>query len=320
MNTINSNDLNGQSKNEVLAQNLAMQNLSTIITLSKLCKKVARLSGNRDLNPKIIKEKKVSLKENGQLIPAVIVNAIDALNVGLDVVDFETGKPVTEGNASEYVVLIDANHRYKAHLELKEEDKNYKGEFYFIYPLNSQVSITKMLPEINIATNPWKGAAYGKGAKMMCKESLPLLDAINELTDKGYSLDAACKWLTFKSEINKTVLADAMNGKINEKLKRTNGIDRGKRLLSAATGTLDESILKTRTIADWIISKYEKVDDIDKVNIINDIESFFKSLSRTDVTTIEKAKGKRGESTKEQIIYKRLNELFDNYIINKIAA
>ncbi len=323
MNTLNVNtasEVMNATVNEMGAQNAVMNNLSTIIALSKLGKKVARLSRNRDLNPKIIKEKKASLKENGLLVPAIIVDATDTLKADLGIVDFETGKIITEESASDYIVLIDANHRYKAHLELIEEDKDYKGEFYLIYPLNSEIAITKILSEINIRTNPWKGPDYGKGAKLNCKENLPLLDAINELTTKGYSLNAAVQWFTFKSEVNKNVLADAMNGKISEKLKYINGIKRGEKLLSAAKEAFDENILKTRTIIDWIIGKYEKADDTDKVNIINDIESFFKSLSREDVTPIEKAKGKRGESTKEQIIYKKLNELFNNYLNNKVAA
>lgn len=211
--------------NEVASEGVSAQpvtkaqvkNNMMIIALSYLLqqgKKVARLAGNRDLDLKVVKAKKSSLKENGLLIPAVIVDANDAIDQGLEIVDFETGEAVPKDNASDYVVLVDANHRYQAHLELKKEDKEYTGEFYFIYPLNSEVIIAKMLAVINIATNGWKGKDFGKGAKMMCKDQLPLLDAINELTAKGYSLDAACKWLTFKCEVNKSVLADAMNGRL----------------------------------------------------------------------------------------------------------
>lgn len=288
-----------------------------IIALSYLlqqCKKVARLTGNRDLDPNVVKTKKASLKENGLLIPAVIVDAKDAIKQGLEVVDFETGEAVTDENASDYVVLVDANHRYQAHLELIKEDKEYTGEFYFIYPLNPKVIIAKMLAVINIATNGWKGRDFGKGAKMMCNEKLPLLDAINELTAKGYSLDAACKWLTFKGEVNKSVLADAMNGEISSKLKYTTGIERGHKLLAAAKSAFDEKVLMTRTIVDWVICKYDNAIDEEKATIITTMESFFKSLKRDDVKPIEIAKGKKGESTKEQIIYGKLDELFNDYL------
>nr|WP_320037804.1 hypothetical protein [uncultured Bacteroides sp.] len=294
-----------------------------ILTESELLKsgkKIARLVGNRDIDLKVVKAKKVSLKENGLLIPAVIVDAIDAIKQGLEVVDFETGEAVTEDNASDYVVLVDASHRYQAHLELKEEDKEYTGEFYFIYPLNLEVIIAKMLAVINIATNGWKGKDFGKGAIMICKEQLPLLDAINELTANGYSLDSACKWLTFKCEVSKSVLADVMNGKVCDKLRLINGIERGHRLINAAKSGLDEKVLMTRTIPDWIISKYDKADDGSKVTVVNEIENFFKSLVRSDATLIETAKGKKGESTKEQIIYGKLDDLLNNYRNNTKEA
>ncbi len=293
-----------------------VKNVMQIVALSHLLgqgMKVGRLAGNRDFDSKVVKAKKASLKKNGLMIPAVVVNADEAIRQGLEVVDFATGNPVTSEEASKYIVLVDANHRYKAHLELQSEDEEYTGEFYFIYPLNSEVVIAKMLAVINVDTNGWRGKDFGKGAKMMCKESLPLLDAINELTTDGYSLNSASEWLTFKCEINAKVLAEAMNGNISEKLKNTTGIERGKKLLSTAQKAFDEKVLKTRNIPDWIISKYDKAVDEDKATIINTIVSFFESLTRAEVVTIEAAKGERGKTTKEQIIYSKLDELFEAY-------
>jgi len=291
-----------------------MEKLFSVKTLQEEGKKVARLAGNRDLNVKIVNSKKSSMKTNGLLVPAIIVDATDALKADLEVIDFTSKEVVTVANASEYVVLIDANHRYQAHTELLSEEKDYNKEFFLMYPLNSELSIPKMLAEINTATSAWKGSDFGKGAKMLCSEQLPLLDAINELTSKGYSLDAACKWLTFMNKINKTVLANAMDGIIADSLRTTSGIKRGKSLLEAALSAFDEGVLKTRTIVDWVISKYDKADDPNKVEIISTINSFFKSLTRKEVTLIESAKGKRGSLSKEQVIYNNLNELFDKFL------
>ena len=143
-------------------------------------KKVARLEGNRDLNEKAIKSKMKSMKVYGQLVPAIVVDAEVAQEQGLKVVDFVSGEVITEANAKDYVVLLDANHRYDAHLRLvagnekanTEEDK-YTEEFYFVYALNPSVAIDKALAEINIATTPWKGADYVKGVKMMMDAELP---------------------------------------------------------------------------------------------------------------------------------------------------
>lgn len=293
-----------------------MEKLINFKDLQNEGKKIARLSGNRNLNEKIVKSKKTSMKSNGLLIPAIIVDAADALKAGLEVIDFISKEVVTEANASQYVVLIDANHRYQAHIELMSEDSEYNKEFFLMYPLNSELSIPKMLAEINTATSAWKGADYGKGAKMMCAQQIPLLDAINELTSKGYSLDSACKWLTFSNKINKSVLSKAMNGEISNDLDKDteSGIQRGKNILNAATSVLDEKVLKTRIIIDWVIQKFLKRKGNDITNFEETFVKFFKSLDRKDAESIEKAKGKRGESTKEQMIYTRLELLYNKFL------
>ena len=169
--------------------------LLKVIALSTLLErgfKIARLSGNRNFDEKVVKAKMKSMKANGMLVPAIIVDAMIVIEAGLEIVDFETGEIISGADAARYVVLVDANHRYKAHLnlleankELKDEEK-YKGEFYLIYALNEEIAVSRMFSEINICTNPWKGGDFPKGAKMACKEELPLLDFIVELTEQGY--------------------------------------------------------------------------------------------------------------------------------------
>lgn len=292
----------------------------TLLTLEVLASKgikIARLAGNRDLKEKSIKAKKKSLKKCGMLIPAIIVSAKDALGAGLDVVDFETEKAVSYDNANQYVVLVDGSHRCAAHIELIKEngslksEEPYTGEFYMMYPLN-QMGIAAMLTEINTATDPWKGGDYGKGASMLnARKELPLLDFVNDLTSKGYSLEAASKWATLAGKVNRAMLAKAMNGEIADILTKNNGLDRGRRLLDAAKEGFGEDFLKTRTLPDWVISKYEDADDAVKVDVISNIESFFKGMVRKDADAIEQAKGKRGGDTREAIINRELSRLFD---------
>lgn len=291
-----------------------------IMTLTELANngvKIARLAGNRDLNEKAVKAKMKSMKEYGQLVPAIIVDASIALEQELKVVDFITGETVTD--AENYVVLLDANHRYEAHLRLlkgnetAKPEEHYKGEFYFVYSLNPSVGVDKALAEINIATTPWKGADYVKGVKMMVEEDLPTLDFISELTSVGYSLDAASKWATFSGKVNKTVLVKAINGNIDEILTKTKGIKRGRRLIEAAKKSFNEEFLKSRVFIDWIIAKYEDVEDGEQAILINNIVNFLSSIQREQVDKIEKAKGTKGGKTKETIIYEELNALWAKY-------
>ena len=64
----------------------------SLTELTEQGKKIGRLPLNRRLNPSIIKAKMKSIKENGLLMPAVIVDAKDVKD--LEVVDFETGEKV----------------------------------------------------------------------------------------------------------------------------------------------------------------------------------------------------------------------------------
>lgn len=295
--------------------------LLKVIALSTLLDKgfkIARLSGNRNFDEKVVKAKMKSMKANGMLVPAIIVPAKKVIEAGLEIVDFETGEIISGADAARYVVLVDANHRYKAHLNLLEANKDlkdeekYKGEFYLIYALNEEIAVSRMFSEINICTNPWKGGDFPKGAKMACKEELPLLDFIVELTEQGYPLPTASKWGTFKAGITKEIMADAMAGKISDKLRKTNGLERGRRLLKAAEH-LSKEILKSRTLIDWIIYQYDEADDDQKGATIDNLFKFFSSLNKEKAEQIEKAKGQRGGDTKETIINRLLNNFYEQY-------
>ena len=288
---------------------LALQVLTLAVLASKGIK-IARLSGNRNFDEKVVKAKMKSMKANGMLVPAIIVDAKKVIEAGLEIVDFETGEIISGADAARYVVLVDANHRYKAHLnlleankELKDEEK-YKGEFYLIYALNEEIAVSRMFSEINICTNPWKGGDFPKGAKMACKE---------ELTEQGYPLPTASKWGTFKAGITKEIMADAMAGKISDKLRKTNGLERGRRLLKAVAEHLSKEILKSRILIDWIIYQYDEADDDQKGATIDNLFKFFSSLNKEKAEQIEKAKGQRGGDTKETIINRLLNKFYEQY-------
>lgn len=297
---------------------IALQVL-TLTMLASKGTKIARLSGNRNFDEKVVKSKMKSMKANGMLVPAIIVDAKKVIDAGLEIVDFATEEPVNEADADKYVVLVDANHRYKAHLNLLEANKDlkdeekYKREFYLIYALNEEIAVARMFSEINICTNPWKGSDFPRGAKMACKEDLPLLDFILELTEQGYPLPTVSKWGTFKAGITKEIMADAMAGKISDKLRKTNGLERGKKLLKAAEIHLSKEVLKSRNLIDWIVIQYEEADDEQKTTVINNLVKFFSGLSKKEAEQIEKVKGIRGGDTKETIMNRLLNKFYEGF-------
>ena len=87
--------------------------------------KVAKIKANRDLDEKNVKAKMADLKSRGLIIPAMVVNANDALREHLDLCDFrDSNIAVDNTNADRYLVLIDGQHRYEAHLRLVEESED----------------------------------------------------------------------------------------------------------------------------------------------------------------------------------------------------
>ena len=294
--------------------------VKTLTSVMKEGKKIACLSGNRNLDEKIVKAKMKSLGECGHLVPAIVVDATDAINQGLEVVDFTTGNVVRKEEAMNYLVLLDANHRYEAHCRLladnekRDEQDRYKGEFKLLYALNTELPIAKMLSAINIDTNPWNNGDYAKGARMRNpNEELPLLDAVNDLVNKRFSLTAASKWLTFKANLDKKVMSCAMNGIILPELRNITGLERGKRLIEVAKEHFTEKTIKSRILIDWIIYKYDNTGDDGKSDFTDNMERFLRNISNEDADYIEKAKGKTGGDTRESIINQKLTELWGNF-------
>lgn len=285
-----------------------------IITLAMLRAegvRVAFIRGNRMVQEKNVNAKRASLMENGQIIPAVIVDGEEVQSVDLEIVDAETGKPVAPEDYDKYVVILDGQHRYTAYIQ--NGDKN-KGEFYCMYPLNEGITLQKILSEANIATKMWDGKDFASGALMMNPDKdLPLMKAIVELLNQGFPLATVQKWLCFKNAgINKEVLAKAMNGKIDEKLLKTPYLEKGKRLLEAAQKSFNNDFLGKRYLVDFLIEKYEDADDEKKAETMNQLVKFLAGIDRSEADEIEKAKGQKGVIAKEQVILNKLNELYNS--------
>ena len=104
-----------------------------------------------------------------------------------------------------------------------------------------------------------------------------------------------------------------MAGKISDKLRKTNGLERGKKLLKAAEIHLSKEVLKSRNLIDWIVIQYEEADDEQKTTVINNLVEFFSNLSKKEVEQIEKVKGIRGGDTKETIMNRLLNKFYEGF-------
>lgn len=279
-------------------------------------KKIAFIDGNRIPKDKNILNKRKSLSEHGQLVPAIIMDASVVNGAGLELVDAVTLKPISNEELENYVVILDGQHRFIAWCKNEEEGVKNKGDFFLMYPLNSDPTPQEVLSEANIATDMWSGGDYGRGALLMnVGEDLPLLVAINELTALGSPLSTACKWFTFKDGgITKELLAKAMTGNIDKKLKNTANLERGKRLLEAAKKAFSIAFLFKRYLIDFLVEKYESANDPDKARTMDQLVDFLSGLDRSKVEALEKAKGTKGDTTKEQVILDLLNQYYSDFL------
>ena len=332
MNTINSNQVevteNAQTTSEVVKAIVAFdKRIETLKELTESGKKFARLENNRVINRKNVDDKKRSIKEVGVLQTITVVEAEKVVQLGHTIIDFETGEVISDPQF--YKVIIDGQHRYTAFKELLAEyeskDIVFDKELSVTTLIIEGISLLKVLYEINNRVNKWDGRDFPGALDEETLTKYPLLSQIKLLTNEGYSLDSACKWLTFKNEITKAVLTKVVSGeklpeKIIAKITNTKGVERGLIILKSAKKTLSETVLKSRTVIDWIISKYDNLDDRGKGTFETDMCSFFESIDKKQSEAIEKAKGTRGVNTKEDIILKSLNKFYNDFQNNKKEA
>ncbi|MDE6207578.1 MAG: hypothetical protein K2M55_07195 [Muribaculaceae bacterium] len=286
-----------------------------IFSINELGKKVARLVNNRNLEDKAVKDKANSLNEKSQLIPAVVVDAEAAVAEGLEVVDFQSGAEINANELKNYVVLVDGNHRYQAHLNLLaavEKGKGeYAGEFWVMYPFNDELSIVDMLTELNIATNPWKGGDYGKCAAIVLGEKAPEgVKAMEKLIGKGCNLATASLWIAFTKEVSKGVMVKAMRGKETAgALTNSTNIQRGLKLYEAAEKAgFSSKYLGSRNFIQWII---KKVADTNNVADDDKVEQMIAFLGTINGKEIEEIKGDKGGDNKLTKQLRQLDELWD---------
>ena len=161
-------------------------------------KKVAFIAGgiNRDINKANLNDKMKSIGEHTQYFPLVVVDGEDVVKEGLTLKDPVSGFPIDSSKANDYLVIIEGQHRYRAIMALREEDrrgkKNYeeaarkwqkdgnkpkdKPEEYTPkapahikarYPLNNEILIQTLITEVNNTSVKWEKGDFARQAFAM---------------------------------------------------------------------------------------------------------------------------------------------------------
>jgi len=227
--------------------------IHTLLEILNEGKKVAFVNGNRAIDSKNLKKKMLSIKENGQLSPLVIVSGTKVINDNLSLIDAITELDIPSSEANKYVAIVEGQHRFSAIRKLNEENSE-KIDIFFIYALNQKLSTQKLLSEMNSQSINWDGQDYIRGA-YLCNSTSELLEFAKELTDNknvpsGYPISTISKITTFSDKLTKTTLAKSMDEGLE--VLPSADIERGRKYLSIgrSVGFTDKYLAK-RYLIEW---------------------------------------------------------------------
>lgn len=276
--------------------------------------KVAKIKANRDLDEKNVKAKMADLKGRGLIIPAMVVSAKDALREHLNLCDFRDSSIAVDGtNEDQYLVLIDGQHRFEAHLRLMKESEDYSRDFLFQFvQLADGVSILDVLKAVNDPGHTWTLSDYTHSAWELNKEN-PMLSFISELVSDGISYSSAAKWATLNRRLTPSMVKEAVNneGAIDPLFTNIKYLSSGKKLFAAAKKALGKAIVKPRALVDWVIDILGDADS--KEAEANQIIRFFDSLTADQVENLKKAKGQKNGASKEEALRRALDKFYQAF-------
>ena len=178
-------------------------------------KKVAFVDGNRAINSNNVAKHIESLKEFGKnLVPLLYVDAIEIQDRNL--YDAVSGRQVLHEEYTNYIVVLDGQHRYMAAWELanSEQAEGFTMDAlkWEKVELNSK-SFEDVLIEVNTRTQPWKGADYINGC-ILHNPNNEVFRFAKDLTDKGISAKTVNKYLFFNDRMSwAAVMSDSSKTK-----------------------------------------------------------------------------------------------------------
>ena len=266
-------------------------------------KEIAFIKGNRELANNNISSKVKSLSECGtNLVPIMVVGGKKAVDDGCSLV-LPDGKDIAD-DVEKYLVIVDGQHRYKAAMNLMEEEKDNDKKtitddsirFFLDY---SGRDTKELLAVTNIESAKWKAKDYAKGAVLYNPDD-KVAKFANEYLEKGISISTISIYLFGQSG----VLTQSVLGKLmkKEKVKYNKNLhlELAVEALPLLIDKLGIKFVKTRYCADGLYNTFEG-RTYDKV-----IDAI-KNLKKEDVQQITSATTDEKQSKFETLLKARIN-------------
>lgn len=264
--------------------------LCSLANLEESGKKVAFILGNRPTSKKNLKQKEESLKEfEMNLTPLVYINGEEVLRTGdgqVHLANPTTGEQIKDEDASNYVVIIDGQHRYEAANSLNLDHNNI-----ILMKDYSGIGAQNLIARINNETCPWIASEWAFGAHMFYPDN-EVATFASRLAKEGFKSTTIGLILYFrKGVLGKKAFSDIMNGGNAEE---GYNIERADAFLTVARDKFEDKFIMKRYLID-VVSDLSKdrgykpvlnaIDKLTKDNvkkIINsksdDVENVIRSI------------------------------------------
>lgn len=275
----------------IKVENLRMR---TLASLKSEGKKVAFICGNRETDQKNISSKKKSFEGfDCNIVPMMYVLGETALKDECKLIDADTKAIVADNEVSNYIVIVDGQHRYTAAI-----CKEIPAENLILFEDYTGANTKKLLATANINSKPWSSSDFIGGAVLFQPEN-KIAKFAKELSDRNFPISTIGKIMCFAyGKLGKPQFAKIMAGKDVE--IKTLNLERAKKFMEAAEVKFEDYFIASRYLIDVVI----KLIDDDKAKE-DDIFNAIRKLSPEIVKQILNAKS----DEKSGILKNALNSL-----------
>ena len=271
--------------------------LCSLANLEESGKKVAFILGNRPTSKKNLKQKEESLKEfEMNLTPLVYINGEEVLRAGdgqVHLANPTTGEQIKDEDASNYVVIIDGQHRYEAANSLNLDHNNI-----ILMKDYSGIGAQNLIARINNETCPWIASEWAFGAHMFYPDN-EVATFASRLAKEGFKSTTIGLILYFrKGVLGKKAFSDIMNGGNAEE---GYNIERADAFLAVARDKFEDKFIMKRYLIDV-------VSDLSKDRGYKPVLNAIDKLTKDNVKKITNSKSDDVENVIRSILSAYMSE------------
>lgn len=271
--------------------------LCSLANLEESGKKVAFILGNRPTSKKNLKQKEESLKEfEMNLTPLVYINGEEVLRTGdgqVHLANPTTGEQIKDEDASNYIVIIDGQHRYEAANNLNLDHNNI-----ILMKDYSGIGAQNLIARINNETCPWIASEWAFGAHMFYPDN-DVAAFASRLAKEGFKCTTIGLILYFrKGVLGKKAFSDIMNGGNAEE---GYNIERADAFLAVARNKFEDKFIMKRYLIDV-------VSDLSKDRGYKPVLNAIDKLTKDNVKKITNSKSDDVENVIRSILSAYMSE------------